>query len=429
MKKIVLGEITIILLMTMVLSGCSYRIKRLHTWKEDNNTKVTEETQGTQEDLVESQTDSSIIFPQFENGMVTEEMYQRATKWAKDESRLAAVMKKALSGEEITIGFIGGSITQGSSATKPENSYASLVINWWEEAFPKAKITSVNAGIGGTTSYLGVHRVDKELLEKEPDLVIVEFSVNDSNTLFYKKSYDSLVRKILKSDKNPAVLLLFNTMEDGTSAQEQHVILGFNYGLPMISYRDAILPELEAKSIIWSDISPDNIHPNDKGHGIIGELMWKYFNSVLENLDQIDVEVEAFIKDPVTKDVYANATILDNKSIKPVSLGSFTEGSNESHYSDGWTTDKGEEPLIFEVKASNIGVMFYRTIDGLSGSYDIYVDGEYKQTLNGDFTGGWGNSIETIEVYHSKENSSHTIEIKRSENSEGGVSILGLLIS
>ena len=55
------------------------------------------------------------------------------------------------------------------------------------------------AGIGGTNSYLGVHRVDEHLLAYKPDVVIVEFSVNDTDKTMNKYSYDSLVRKILSS--------------------------------------------------------------------------------------------------------------------------------------------------------------------------------------------------------------------------------------
>ena len=45
--------------------------------------------------------------------------------------RLKQVMKKANAKEEITIGFIGGSITQGSLSTSPHNCYAWKVFEWW----------------------------------------------------------------------------------------------------------------------------------------------------------------------------------------------------------------------------------------------------------------------------------------------------------
>ena len=199
---------------------------------------------------------------------VSDKMYNRAIMSEGNTVRLAAAMKKAQNGEKITVGVIGGSITQGSLASTPANCYASKFNDWWQNKFP-GNVDFVNAGIGGTNSYLGVHRVDEQLLSYSPDVVIVEFSVNDTDRVMNKYSYDSLVRKILSCDSNPAVILLFTTMEDGTSLQDVHKEIGTAYDLPMISYHDAVYPEVAAGTLNWKDISPDNIHPNDAGHDII----------------------------------------------------------------------------------------------------------------------------------------------------------------
>ena len=92
-------------------------------------------------------------------------------------TRLANVLRKAQRGEEVTIGFIGGSITEGYDASSKDNSYVSLVYKWWCEAFPLTKVNLVNAGVGGTSSYLGVHRVGEDMLSHNPDLVFIEFAV------------------------------------------------------------------------------------------------------------------------------------------------------------------------------------------------------------------------------------------------------------
>ena len=65
----------------------------------------------------------------------------------------------------------------------------------------------------------------KDVLEYEPDLVLVEFSVNDEDSLFYKKTYDNLVRKILLDDNHPAVMLLYMGQTNGATAQGNHVFL------------------------------------------------------------------------------------------------------------------------------------------------------------------------------------------------------------
>jgi lysophospholipase L1-like esterase len=372
----------------------------------------------------------TIILPTPKTSYVTETMVERSNLGEGDLSRLAAVLRKAMKGDEITVGVIGGSITQGSAATKNENSYAYLIYRWWVEAFPGTKVNFVNAGIGATNSYYGVHRVEKDLLANNPDIVIVEFSVNDSNTTFYKETYEDLIRKILKQENNPAVILLFNTMEDGTSAGPAHLHVGFKYEIPRISYREAVLPEIEAGTFTWKDISPDNIHPNDKGHAIIGELLWNFLNSVLDRIDTIPEEIIPFGEEPFFREAYRDATVFDNELIEPIKLGSFEKIDSIDRYQNVWSTKTGEESIIFETEAMNIGIMYYKTVGGLSGQYDVYVDGEYKATLNGDFSGGWGNYAETVEIYRSTERRLHNIEIRKSKDSTGSeFSLLGLLIS
>lgn len=376
----------------------------------------------------ESEERKERILPQPGTDYVTDAMYQRATEWIAPElERLAAVMRKAERGEEITVAVIGGSITQGSSASKITDSYAYLMKEWWETAFPDTKVNYVNAGIGATDSYLGVHRAEDELLAHAPDFVIVEFSVNDSNTNFYKTSYDNLVRRILGADNMPAVLLLFMTMEDGTSAQGNDSLIGFKYHLPMLSYREAVLQEIEEKSFTWKDISPDNIHPNTKGHAIAGELIWRYLNSVYEQLDSIG-EPTAFAYDPVTKDAYMSGRLLENDDIKPEAEGSFTEGSSWYVYPDGWSTTDGGS-IVFTVEAARIGILYYKSTTGDYGKAEVIIDGTSVTTLDGAFKGGWGSYGTAVQVFDGKESGTHTVELRMREGSGSCFDICALLVS
>lgn len=71
-----------------------------------------------------------------------------------------------------------------------------------EKTFPQADFTYINAGIGGTTSQFGVARAEADLLSKEPDFVIIEFSVNDDSTEHFMETYEGLVRKYIPVRQN-----------------------------------------------------------------------------------------------------------------------------------------------------------------------------------------------------------------------------------
>ena len=376
-----------------------------------------------------SMADPSLILPTLNLGHTTEDMIRRAVVNPGNTARLADAMKRAQAGEKITIGTIGGSITQGTAASTTDERYANRALQWWAKTFPKAQLDFVNAGIGATDSYIGVHRVDADLLSKKPDVVIVEFSVNDTDAALNLQTYDSLVRKIFQAENHPAVILLFTTQEDGTSLQDTHMQIGSAYNLPMISYKNAVLPEIEAGKFTWKDISPDNIHPNSVGHGIIGELLWSYFNSVYAKLDQIDTSDLTFTAPPVTKDLYAKGQLLDSKTLTPKTMQGFEQAKVSNQFPNDWTTKEGGE-LTFEVTGSNIGVLYYKTVDGKSGQYCVYVDDRLIQVLDGDFTGGWGNYAQAQQVYTSDTPSTHTVTIKQLEGTDlTQFTVLGLLVS
>lgn len=362
---------------------------------------------------------------------VTDKMYNRALLSEGNTDRLAAAMEKAKSGEKITVAAIGGSITQGTAASNSSGCYASLFFKWWQEKFPECEINTVNAGIGGTDSYLGVHRADEQLLSYEPDVVVIEFSVNDTDAVMNKYSYDSLVRKVLSAGNNPAVILLFTTQENGTSLQDVHKEIGAAYGLPMISYREAVYPEVEAGTINWKDISPDNIHPNDVGHGIIGQLLSRYLDGVYaSDTAAASKNVTAFDAQDYTRDYYKNADLL-NASELECELDGFEVGQNSvyTQFPANWITSGGGT-MKFETECQNLGILLLKTTDGKSGKYEVFVDGERKGAIDGDFSGGWGNYAYPQQVLFSTETGKHTVEIKPAEGSEDkGITILAVMVS
>ena len=212
---------------------------------------------------------------------VSDEYMDMSTLLGSDNRALADVMKKAQKGEEVTIVCIGGSITQGTISSGEKDStvparkyYATFVQEWWEQRFPDTKINFVNAGIGATTSYLGVHRAGTDVLSHEPDLVIVEFAVNDAGLRNGQEIYDNLVRNILTYKSKPAVMLLFMGQTNGSTAQMDEYPVGKAYALPMLSYTNVISRMMKDGTYTAKDLSGDTVHPSALGHSICGELFW-----------------------------------------------------------------------------------------------------------------------------------------------------------
>ena len=290
-------------------------------------------------------------------------------------------------------------------------------------------------------------------MEAKPDIIVIEF-INDADDEFYESCMDSLVRMCLEQDNNPAVMILEPSTEGGTSPQAAHFKVAQAYNIPMISYHDAVMPEIEAGNFTWADISPDNVHPNDDGHVIMASLLTKFVGNIKHNheecrhqkgyaacqpiqtvcqVDSVDKEAKAFDTSTVapTGDVFADATIGSRQTediVKTTDEGTFTDVTTFQKFTDGWGTTTGGT-IKFEITAKNIGMIYYMTVDGKSGVAAVKVDGEDVATINADFTSGWGNYAKAQQIYSSDEVATHTVEVTVVDDAKPNFQILNWLIS
>lgn len=370
-------------------------------------------------------------------GELTSEMIENSRYNVGSQVRLAKVIKKLQAGEEVTVAYLGGSITQGSSAGD-EKCYARLTTNWLEDNFPGAKINYVRAGIGATGSYIGVHRADKDVLSHNPDLVFVDFSVNDTTerTEINKATYASLMKKLWTASSAPAIVTIAMTQDNGTSFQEYHGEIVKEFNIPMISYKNAVLDIIDKGYIKWTDISDDNIHPNVPGHALLTDLITNYLQSVIDNVDSISGEEPDLASVSGDRMRYANAKLLMSDETTPTSLGGFALQSNDFgnfrapwliRHSDGQFTDA--DAIEFEFEGTNVGLLYGKqTKNGCLA--DVYIDGEVVKTINANFPGGWGNYVEFEELATGLSAGKHTLKVApKSQDSAGAFYVSAVAVS
>lgn len=359
-----------------------------------------------------------------------------------DITRLQNCMKRAENGEELTIGFLGGSITQGCLADKPENTYAYRVFTWWEKTFPNAKFHYVNGGIGGTTSHYGVSRAVTDVLMYQPDFVVMDFSVNDDANEFFQETYEGVVRKILSWHSAPALILLNNVFYDtGLNAQEYHNAVGEWYRVPYVSIKDTLYQKMKQGVYTRDELTPDGLHPNDKGHELVAGEITAYLETIKKQTEAEACESaprtsgvsedslllsDAALPVPMTQNAYENAKRLTIREISPL-LSGFRADTEEKnghldHFKNGWIGKEAGDGIYFEVEASCIAVQYRKTINRPAVRAELILDGDtaHKIMLDGNFDEDWGDCLYLESVLHHGVNKKHTIEIVVPENEEKG---------
>jgi len=103
-----------------------------------------------------------------------------------------------------TVAFIGGSLTEGGS------SWIATTKKMLEEKMPGKEVVTINAGKGGTGSAYGAARFMEDVGKYAPDMVFIEFAVNDcgQSEEGHKMYMESMVRQSLKMSKVPTIIFL-----------------------------------------------------------------------------------------------------------------------------------------------------------------------------------------------------------------------------
>lgn len=327
--------------------------------------------------------------------------------------RIKKAIDKARNGEDVTLAFIGGSITQGAGAT-PINKecYAYKIFKGFCELTGRKLDDNVHyskAGVGGTPSELGILRYDRDVTKSgkvAPDIVVVEFAVNDEGDETKGEFYDSLVRKIYNGPGSPAVILLFAVFSNDFNLQERLSPVGYAYNLPMVSTKDSVVEQFakkqsEGRVVSKSQFFYDCFHPTNVGHTIMADGVINLFEKCDESpYDSEDVDISK-IKAPLG-DEFENIIVFDRKD-NPVNAvidaGDFTDTdvkiqaverdldlSTTPQFPDNWfysgTSDKKGVPFKVDVCCSAFVIIYKDSSDITVGEADVYADGEKKLTIN-----------------------------------------------
>ncbi len=225
--------------------------------------------------------------------------------------------RRAKKGDALTVVFFGGSLTWGANASDPNRtSYRALIGEKFRSEYPRARWKFIDAAIGGTGSQLGVYRVKRDVLRYKPDLVFLDFSLNDNMMTDTEEtlcSYESIVRTLLAKGRCPVIPVFLASREYATLPELKvlkrrtlHLKLAKYYGLAVGDvvkgmnglYRKDRL-DVDAA---WPPELFDFCHPHDFGYAIYADFVWKGYREGVEK-NCTPVLPEKWINGPLYRNV------------------------------------------------------------------------------------------------------------------------------
>ena len=345
---------------------------------------------------------------------------------------LAAFDQRARSGERLSIVFFGGSLTWGAQATDPQHtSYRARMGRKFEETYPLAHFRFWDAAIGGTGSQLGAFRLERDVLARKPDLVFLEFTLNDTpysaDDLDRLASYESLVRRLV-GQGIPVVQVILAVKKDMLPTppprplDEKHREIARAYNLPSADavslMRERVLAGQADPNVLWP-MSPDETHPGDEGYALYAEAAWKgYEEGVRSGM------VCRLSKGMIHTETYMTVNRQKVSALSPLPAGWKVGRPNRSAsafdfvmsrwFEDetiagfGGETGKAPDPLRLKIRGKTVHLFGEMTPS--SGKYEVRIDGGEPTVHNANAKGGNMRLVQLIAQFE-KTGEEHRIEI------------------
>lgn len=242
-------------------------------------------------------------------------------------------------GAEVKIGYLGGSITA-------QPGWRPKTLAYFQKTYPQAKFSEIHAAIGGTGSDLGVFRLKQDVLDHKPDLLFVEFAVNDGGAAPEQilRCMEGIVRQTWEAlpecdlcfvytlTQALAPAMLEGKFQRSASAMEK---IADHYNIPTIHLAMEVAKLAKEGKLVWKAplpkteaekkalegkfvFAPDSVHPYpETGHEL-------YLAAIVRSM----VPIKTAAKSPAAHDVGGPliATNYEKAKLLPISDAALSPG-------------------------------------------------------------------------------------------------------
>lgn len=319
---------------------------------------------------------------------------------------------KVNNGEDVNVVYFGGSVTAGHGSTDSSRySWRAIVSDWLTINAPNAKVTNVNSAIGDTGTWFGVHRLKQAVLDKNPDLLFIEFSINDkyhqlsyANASMYFESIINWVRAYAPDCDIVAVHTtdreLVQNLIDNDKLHNQaqaHYDIAKAYGIPSIRIGHALADHLQALatqaggeakwSNYWDEYVTDIVHPTDKGYQVYANVIKEFLANTILGSEATEVVNHELPERIINETLYVDGTAEGNITFIPadaeLSEKSYKLGGNDFTTSTGgglggfntyYSINDTSKVLKFEFTGTELSILDTNQLKTCTG-VNVSIDG------------------------------------------------------
>lgn len=285
----------------------------------------------------------------------------------------------------LTVTYIGGSITQQRNYTTPLSASLDTLFKADND---ERKITYSVQGLGGTNSSLGLYRLEKDVIAKKPDLVFIEFAVNDTDSLpeNRKKTMEGIIRKLMKLNHQPMVVLLDLSTANYKSLEviEDWKPLMDAYGIGYVNVAQYIKDNEASEAnptglYVWREddlktypnatalTATDGVHPTASGGKVYADYI---FNTISGKSEDYFKKITV-VENPVTGFEYNNPKMVAWNQAEYDSNWTKTNDMSWTFYNGVAKATTAGATLTYHFTGTTIGLFVPKSKTGTAASYSI----------------------------------------------------------
>ncbi len=361
--------------------------------------------------------------------------------------------------EDVSVAYVGGSLTFGSGDSA--NCWRVQNMRWFEENYPDVNFNFRMCSIGGVGSNQHLYRIQKMVMDENPDVVFIDTAVNDSNQneTTHIRNMEGIIRQILYQNPYAEIILVDLTtkpIQDSDDLPntyyksyivESHERLADYYGLSIINAGKYLYEKIYSGELIevgdsgsishnteeakkYAYLSSDTVHPTTGGYTAYADCIDSSIGNMLSGL-QPEKMIEYVMPAKYDKDSYSTYTLITpDEDCITYNGFNLTSGA----YVGDWTN----VPMItYSDNNAQMTVEFTGTLFGFTWlnqnvdnttKFNIDIDGKsYSVTPSSPYA-SWQSQFTTVVTGLS--NTKHTAVITvDSSNTSYSTRIYGFMVS
>ncbi len=315
----------------------------------------------------------------------------------RNTARLQKFIYKLDKKESASIVYLGGSITSAFHIPNMTDGFSYLLNNALSEQYQTNKLHSHNLGLPGIPSMFGLYQSLQYVEGYTPDVVFIEFAINDMKNAEHQSAFESMVYHCINLPSKPAVVLLLSKSKVGYTCQNYMDMVAEHYHQSSIFISHAVddlIAHGEGSS--WSNFSDDYGHPNVEGHQFIQHLILDFFNQV---------KLTPLIDEPIP-----DCSFYDNHL------------SNFKMLQQSWLYERDSEKtsIEFTLDCKNLIIVYIISDSDRYGDAELYIDGVKVETLSAYRINSWDHAQAHILTLDDKVEE-HFIKFKMQKGEENRI--------